>query len=192
MFVVNFDFSQHTFLHKFAAINLPVLLTELITYPLQRIQTQLILAPPTHRPSQHIPLLFTQMFKEEGFPRCHHGLRFSLDYSITQMTFKFFVFDHLMLSEWAAKTKGWVYGACVMANALATVVSQSALNYLTIASAMQPSRHNSTESLRERLVSFTQQKSALKTGLRYTFPASIVNSLAEMGLIFQLQGKLLP
>ena len=42
MFVINFDFSSFSFFHKFIAVNLPVAITELITYPLQRIQTQLI------------------------------------------------------------------------------------------------------------------------------------------------------
>ncbi len=42
MFVVNFDFSSYDFFPKLLAINLPVVLTELLTYPLQRMQTQLI------------------------------------------------------------------------------------------------------------------------------------------------------
>lgn len=42
MFVVNFDFSPYNLLPKFLLINIPVVLTELVTYPLQRLQTQLI------------------------------------------------------------------------------------------------------------------------------------------------------
>jgi hypothetical protein len=42
MFVVNFDFSDHLLPLKLLAINIPVALTEVITYPLQRLQTLLI------------------------------------------------------------------------------------------------------------------------------------------------------
>lgn len=42
MFVVNFDFSSYGFFSKLVAINIPVLLTEIVTYPLQRLQVQLI------------------------------------------------------------------------------------------------------------------------------------------------------
>lgn len=45
MFVVNFDFSTYGFFQKLAAINIPVVITELVTYPLQRLQTQLIKRP---------------------------------------------------------------------------------------------------------------------------------------------------
>lgn len=42
MFVVNFDFSDHILPLKLLAINIPVAITEIITYPLQRLQTLLI------------------------------------------------------------------------------------------------------------------------------------------------------
>ena len=42
MFVINYDFSQYHSHFKFILINIPVILTEALTYPLQRIQTQLI------------------------------------------------------------------------------------------------------------------------------------------------------
>ena len=32
----------------------------------------------------------------EGFPKIYHGLRYSLDYSMTLMTTKFIIFDLLM------------------------------------------------------------------------------------------------
>lgn len=32
----------------------------------------------------------------EKFPKFLHGVRYSIDYSVTQMTTKFFVFDWLM------------------------------------------------------------------------------------------------
>jgi hypothetical protein len=41
MFVINFDFSDYHYHFKFLTVNLPVILTELVTYPLQRVQTQL-------------------------------------------------------------------------------------------------------------------------------------------------------
>ena len=43
MFVINFDFSQYHSHFKFLLVNIPVVITQLLTYPLQRIQTNLIL-----------------------------------------------------------------------------------------------------------------------------------------------------
>lgn len=88
------------------------------------------------------------MYKLEGFPKCFHGLRYSLDYSITQMTFKFFVFDHLMITDWADSNRYALYLSCVLANAAATLASQSAFNYQTIASSLEPNAKNSTESVK--------------------------------------------
>ena len=45
MFVINFDFSEYILPKKFLLINIPVILTEFLTYPLQRIQTLLIAKP---------------------------------------------------------------------------------------------------------------------------------------------------
>lgn len=45
MFVVNFDFSDHLLPLKLLAINVPVVLTEIATYPLQRLQTLLVSEP---------------------------------------------------------------------------------------------------------------------------------------------------
>lgn len=59
-----------------------------------------------------------------------------MDYSITQMTFKFFIFDHLMVTDWAESNKYAAGFACVLANAAATFASQSAFNYQTIASSL--------------------------------------------------------
>ena len=42
MYVVNFDFSDQFLPFKLMAINIPVFVTELLTYPLQRLQTLLI------------------------------------------------------------------------------------------------------------------------------------------------------
>lgn len=138
MFVVNFDFSSFDFLPKLLAINLPVVLTELLTYPLQRLQTQLIKRETYLTGSQlrEIPLALAQMFKVEGFPKCYHGLRYSLDYSVTLMTVKFFTFDVLMITDWADSTRSSIYVSCMAANLLATLASQSAFNYQTIASSL--------------------------------------------------------
>ena len=64
----------------------------------------------------------------------YNGLRYSLDYSITQMTFKFFVFDHLMNLQWSQDNKLGVYMGCGLTNLVATIASQSAFNYQTLAS----------------------------------------------------------
>jgi hypothetical protein len=52
------------------------------------------------------------------------------------MTFKFFVFDHLMITDWADSSIYALYFSCVMANAAATFFAQSAFNYQTIASSL--------------------------------------------------------
>jgi hypothetical protein len=142
MFVINFDFSSFGFFSKLAAINLPVVLTELVTYPLQRLQTQLIKREPYLTRSQvtEIPMILAQMFKAEGFPKCYHGFRYSLDYAVTQMTFKFFLFDHLIFTQWAETNKYAVYMACILANTVGTLASQAAFNYQTIASSLEPCR----------------------------------------------------
>jgi hypothetical protein len=41
-------------------------------------------------------LIFREMIGIEKFPKFLHGIRYSLDYSATQMTTKFFVFDWMM------------------------------------------------------------------------------------------------
>ena len=76
------------------------------------------------------------MFRVEGFPKCYHGLRYSLDYSMTQMTFKFFLFDHIVYSSLAEGNKLWVYMGCMLANIVGTMASQSAFNYQTITSSL--------------------------------------------------------
>lgn len=103
MFVINFDFSSYGFVHKLAAVNIPVALTELITYPFQRLQTNIIRKEvfTTRNQFTEMPLVLAQMFKVEGIPKCFHGFRYSLDYSFTLMTFKFFIFDILMGTSWA-------------------------------------------------------------------------------------------
>ncbi len=65
MFVVNFDFSQYSFFPKLLAINIPVILTEIVTYPLQRMQVQLIKRQPYYSQSQlkEMLLILGQMFK---------------------------------------------------------------------------------------------------------------------------------
>lgn len=95
------------------------------------------------------------MFKVEGFPKCYHGFRYSLDYSITQMTFKFFLFDNLMVTDWADSSKYGLYLSGIIANAIATIASQSAFNYQTIASSLEPNKNNTTESVKQQLIKFT-------------------------------------
>ena len=43
MFLINYDFNDFHYTYKFLLINVPVILTELLTYPLQRVQTQLVI-----------------------------------------------------------------------------------------------------------------------------------------------------
>ena len=53
MYVVNFDFSDHFLPVKLMAINIPVFVTELLTYPLQRLQTLLVSQPTYVRKNQY-------------------------------------------------------------------------------------------------------------------------------------------
>lgn len=98
MFVINFDFSEYHSHFKFILINVPVIITEALTYPLQRVQTQLITRPNyiTNNQFNESRLILREMIGIEKFPKFLHGIRYSIDYSVTQMTTKFFVFDWLM------------------------------------------------------------------------------------------------
>ena len=82
-----------------------------------------------------------------------------------------------------------MYLACIAANMLATVASQSAFNYQTIASSLETNINNTTESIKTRLIKFTENKSALRNGLKYTLPISVANSVIELLAIINLQGK---
>lgn len=77
---------------------MPVLITEALTYPLQRVQTQLITRTNyiTNNQFNESRLILREMLGIEKFPKFLHGIRYSMDYSATQMTTKFFVFDWLM------------------------------------------------------------------------------------------------
>ncbi len=98
MFVINFDFSQYHSHFKFLLVNIPVVITQLLTYPLQRIQTNLILRDNyiTKNQVNQARLILREMIGIEKFPKFFHGIRYSIDYSATLMTTKFFVFDWLM------------------------------------------------------------------------------------------------
>lgn len=63
MFVVNFDFTDHLLPLKLLAINVPVVVAEVLTYPLQRIQTLLVTNPHliTGSQAREIQLLFRNM-----------------------------------------------------------------------------------------------------------------------------------
>lgn len=186
MFVANFDFSEYELLAKFLSINIPVVLTELLTYPLQRIQVQLIMKEPyvTRSIFQEMSLLVREMLSLEGFPKLLHGVRYSLDYTMTQMTTKFFVFDYLLLAT-KDITNTHIYSYCLLANTLSTVLSQSAFNYQTIASSLAPDSRNRNENVRERLFKYTTNKCVPLIGLRYTLPVSIINSVTELVLLRQ-------
>lgn len=60
-----------------------------------------------------------------------------------------------MVTDWASTNKYAALFACVFANAAATFASQSAFNYQTIASSLEPDKNNTTESVKERLIKFT-------------------------------------
>jgi len=81
--------------------------------------------------------------------------------------------------------------SCVIANAVGTLASQSAFNYQTIASSLEPNRNNTPENVAKKLIAFTGAKSAFKNGLKYTLPVSIVNSILEVFMISKLEGRFL-
>ena len=193
MFVINFDFSSYDLVPKLLAINIPILISELITYPLQRIQMQLIKRDPYITRSQltEVPLILSELFKIEGFPKYLFGLRYTLDYSMTQMTFKFLLFDHLMFTRWASENKYAVYLSCIAANAFGTLASQSAFNYQTIGSSLDIDRKSKNESVTKRMIKLTENKKVFRNGIKYTLPVSIINSVIEVFMILKLQGKFL-
>lgn len=74
---------------------------------------------------------------------------------------------------------------------MGTMASQSAFNYQTIASSLEPSSTNTTESVKNRLIKFTERKNVFRNGLKYTLPVSIINSILEVITIIKLEGKFL-
>lgn len=98
MFVVNFDFSNHILPLELLAINLPVIITEIASYPFQRLQTLQILQKHSYTNNQlkDIQMMIKNMLAVEGVPKMFNGMRYSVDYMATQMTTKFLVFDFLI------------------------------------------------------------------------------------------------
>lgn len=76
--------------------------------------------------------------------------------------------------------------SCIIANAIGTIASQSAFNYQTIASSLEPNRSNTYESVSKKLIAFTEAKSVFRNGLKYTLPISILNSFLEVFMISKL------
>ena len=153
MFVVNFDFSDHLLPLKLLAINLPVVLTEIVTYPLQRLQTLLVAQPRylTESQSREIQLLLRNMLSIEGFPKMLHGMRYSVDYMGTQMTTKFLLFDLFTSRAMHSNEppERWkVILSCFAANVISTGVAQIAFNYQTIASSLPIDKNNRPENVK--------------------------------------------
>lgn len=149
MFVVNFDFTDHILPLKLLAINIPVVITEVMAYPLQRLQTLLISQSSNITGSQlnETKLILRNMVRVEGFPKMLHGMRYSVDYMGTQMTTKFLLFDLLMDKIGTIDSEGhnatWrIMAYCFIANAVSTIVSQIAFNYQTIASSLPIDKSN--------------------------------------------------
>ena len=119
----------------------------------------------------------------EGFPKLYHGLRYSLDFSMTQMTTKFVVFDLLMniTTSNISEASKWLLGFnCIVANTLSTIVSQSAFNYQIIASSLPINKTNRDENVRLKLLEYTRKNKVPLIGLRYTIPVSLLNTFIEI------------
>ena len=109
-----------------------------------------------------------------------HGLRYSLDFSMTQMTSKFVIFDFLMqkTTDNIAEASKWLITAnCLLANCMGTVISQSAFNYQTIASSLPIDKNNRDENVKIRLIEYTKNNKVPLVGLRYTIPVSLMNTI---------------
>ena len=96
------------------------------------------------------------MLGTEGFPKFYHGLRYSLDFSITQMTSKFVIFDLLMAATTSSKEVNHIpqtiiFINCILANIASTFISQSAFNYQIIASSLPIDKNNRDENVRIKL-----------------------------------------
>jgi hypothetical protein len=194
MFVINFDFSQEILPTKLFLINIPVIITEMLSYPLQRLQTLLI--SKTYITNNQIKegnLILREMVGVEGFPKMYHGLRYSLDFSATQMSTKFVLFDLLMsyTVDQIAETSKWLLmGNCFLANTLSTVLAQSAFNYQTIASSLPINKANRDEDVRIKLRAYTTKNTVPLIGLKYTIPTTLLNTTVEIMMINYL-GKAL-
>ena len=128
----------------------------------------------------------------EKFPKFLHGVRYSVDYAVTQMTTKFFVFDWLLqLNNMQTsendnsylKNKIFIYSKCIIANTLATILSQSSFNYQVLASSLPIDAKNRNEDVRQKLMQYSKNKKVPFIGLKYTVPVSIYNTILQMFLI---------
>ena len=160
-------------------------MTEILTYPLQRLQTLLISKTQyiTSNQLRESEFILREMIGIEGFPKLYHGLRYSLDFSMTQMTTKFVVFDLLMniTTSNISEASKWLLGFnCIVANTLSTIVSQSAFNYQIIASSLPINKTNRDENVRLKLLEYTRKNKVPLIGLRYTIPVSLLNTLIEI------------
>ena len=184
MYVVNFDFSDHILPKQLLVVNLPVLVTELFTYPLQRLQTLLVATRNyvTNSQLSEAQLIIRNMISTEGFPKFLHGMRYSVDYTATAMTTKFLTFDLLLeatVGQDVSKASTWILlFNCYVANAFSTLMSQIAFNYQTIASSLPIDKLNRIENVKLKLQKYTMNKKNKLPidGIRYTLPVSLINT----------------
>lgn len=128
------------------------------------------------------------MLGTEGFPKFYHGLRYSLDFSITQMTSKFVIFDLLMAATTSSKEVNHIpqtiiFINCILANIASTFISQSAFNYQIIASSLPIDKNNRDENVRIKLRQYTKRGNVPLIGIRYTIPVTFVNTIVQIFMI---------
>ena len=88
------------------------------------------------------------MVATEGFPKMFNGVRYSLDFGATMMTFKILTFEHLVVTDLVQNNRVALALSCFAANMMSTLASQSALNYLTIASSFPIDKANRPEKIK--------------------------------------------
>jgi hypothetical protein len=106
-------------------------------------------------------------------------MRYSIDYTATQMTTKFLLFDylfstHLPFINPTQKIKLIIN--CFIANLTSTLLSQIAFNYQIISSSFPIDKKTHTENIKNRLLKYTKDKKIPIDGLKYTLPISIINT----------------
>lgn len=130
------------------------------------------------------------MLTIEKFPKFLNGMRYSMDYTATQMTTKFLVFDLLtekLTGGDLTNSSSWfLIASCFIANTLSTALSQVAFSYQTIASSLPINSSNRPEDVKIKLQAYTFKKKLPIDGIKYTIPVSLINTSIELFLISQV------
>lgn len=76
--------------------------------------------------------------------------------------------------------------SCFVANLVSTTMAQIAFNYQTIASSLPIDKNNRPENVRIKLEKYTKVNRFPINGIKYTLPASIINTTIELLILSQV------